>query len=94
MGHLKNKAWTLWPMLVLYGSRISIRGAEEAREKDWEVPVSDMLRLRLRLIRLRHRHPLSLRLIITRTRRRKRFTRHTLPLKDRLPLRLRHSLSA
>ena len=50
MGHLKNKAWTLWPMLVLYGSRISIRGAEGAREKDWEVPASDMRRLRLRLM--------------------------------------------
>ena len=50
MSHLKNSAWTLWPMLVLYGSRISIRGAEGAREKCWVVPVSDMRRLRLRLI--------------------------------------------
>ena len=37
-------------MLLLYGSRICIRGAEGARARVWVVPVSDIRRLRLRLL--------------------------------------------
>ena len=48
--NLKKRACTLCPMMLLYGSRISMSCAEDARERDWVLEVSLMRRLRLRLL--------------------------------------------